>query len=231
VIGETHPETKLVFLQEALRADVPIFFADEMEGQFRSWESQLKGDFQQKNTQTVVCAMNVLLNLYLKQGLAHVCEMTGLRGRWETLQQRPLVICDTGHNPGAWQWLGKQVAEVTCKTRRVVFGMVGDKDVETVMQMLPKDAVYYLTQPSSHRAMPVEQLLALAQRIGLTIRRNGEGTPCAYAHVREAYQDALADATEEDFIFVGGSSYLVADLLATLSQQPTDLPRSSQGQQ
>lgn len=222
VIGETHPETKLVFLQEALRADVPIFFADEMEGQFRSWESQLKGDFQQKNTQTVVCAMNVLLNLYLKQGLAHVCEMTGLRGRWETLQQRPLVICDTGHNPGAWQWLGKQVAEVTCKTRRVVFGMVGDKDVKTVMQMLPKDAVYYLTQPSSHRAMPVEELLALAQRIGLTIRRNGEGTPCAYTHVREAYQDALADATEEDFIFVGGSSYLVADLLATLSQQPTN---------
>lgn len=218
VVGETHPETQPVFTEAALHAGVPIFFSDEMEGQFWQWESQLKGNFQQKNTQTVICAMNVLLNRFLKKGLEQVCETTGLRGRWETLQHRPLVVCDTGHNPGAWQWLGKQVAEVPCKTRRVVFGMVGDKDVETVMRMLPKDAVYYLTQPSSHRAKPVEELQGLAQRIGLRLRHTAEGCPSVYSHVREAYQDALADAAEDDFIFVGGSSYLVADLLTALEQ-------------
>jgi dihydrofolate synthase/folylpolyglutamate synthase len=94
--------------------------------------------------------------------------------------------------------------------------MVGDKDVETVMGMLPKDAVYYLTKPSSHRAKPVEELQDLALRIGLKLSGSDEGRPCVYGHVCEAYQKALADAADDDFIFVGGSSYLVADLLGTL---------------
>lgn len=212
VIGESHAETKPVFQEAARQAGVPIFFADEMGEKFRQWESQLKGDFQQKNSQTVVCAMNILLNRYLKQGLGQVCQTTGLRGRWETLRQQPLVVCDTGHNPGAWQYLGKQIAAVPCRVRRVVFGMVGDKDVETVMQMLPKDAVFYLTKPSSHRAKPVEEVHAIALRLGLQCRK-------VCADVAEAYQAALADASPEDFIFVGGSSYLVADLLAALERQ------------
>lgn len=208
VIGEAEDETRPVFEQAARAVGAPIVFAEEMDTTAGIYESELQGAFQLRNTNTVACAMHVLFDCFVRQGLKHVCELTGLHGRWETLRQRPLVICDTGHNPGAWQYLGPQVAAVQCRQRRVVFGMVADKDVENVVGRLPKDAIYYLTQPSSHRAKPVQELRELAIAKGLTC-------PHIYNNVCDAYQAALGDSAPDDFIFVGGSSYLVGDLLAS----------------
>ena len=210
VIGETTPETLPVFQKKAAAKSAPLHLAEAFEVA-HDYDFELKGLYQQKNKQTILCAVNCLKDVFtipeeaIKKGMAHVCELTGLTGRWQTLQTRPLVICDTGHNVGGWQYLAEQIKAQTCKTLRIVFGMVDDKDINTVMQLLPKQAVYYFTQASSHRAIPVHKVQEIAtahQLEGMT-----------FSNVKDAYQQALSDAHPEDFIFVGGSSYLVADLL------------------
>ena len=210
VIGETTPETLPVFQKKAAVKNAPLHLAEAFEVA-HDYDFELKGLYQQKNKQTILCAVNCLKDVFtipeeaIKIGMAHVCELTGLTGRWQTLQTRPLVICDTGHNVGGWQYLAEQIKAQTCKTLRIVFGMVDDKDINTVMQLLPKQAVYYFTQASSHRAIPVHKV----QEIGKAHQL--EGT--TFSNVKDAYQQALSDAHPDDFIFVGGSSYLVADLL------------------
>lgn len=210
VIGETTPETLPVFQKKAAAKSAPLHLAEAFEVA-HDYDFELKGLYQQKNKQTILCAVNCLKDVFtipeeaIKIGMAHVCELTGLTGRWQTLQTRPLVICDTGHNVGGWQYLAEQIKAQTCKTLRIVFGMVDDKDINTVMQLLPKQAVYYFTQASSHRAIPVHKVQEIAKAHQL------EGM--TFSNVKDAYQQALSDAHPEDFIFVGGSSYLVADLL------------------
>ena len=210
VIGETTPETLPVFQKKAAVKNAPLHLAEAFEVA-HDYDFELKGLYQQKNKQTILCAVNCLKDVFtipeeaIKKGMAHVCELTGLTGRWQTLQTRPLVICDTGHNVGGWQYLAEQIKAQTCKTLRIVFGMVDDKDINTVMQLLPKQAVYYFTQASSHRAIPVHKVQEIAKAHQL------EGM--TFSNVKDAYQQALSDAHPEDFIFVGGSSYLVADLL------------------
>lgn len=210
VIGETTPETLPVFQKKAAAKSAPLHLAEAFEVA-HDYDFELKGLYQQKNKQTILCAVNCLKDVFtipeeaIKKGMAHVCELTGLTGRWQTLQTRPLVICDTGHNVGGWQYLAEQIKAQTCKTLRIVFGMVDDKDINTVMQLLPKQAVYYFTQASSHRAIPVHKVQEIAKAHQL------EGM--TFSNVKDAYQQALSDAQPEDFIFVGGSSYLVADLL------------------
>ena len=210
VIGETTPETLPVFQKKAAAKSAPLHLAEAFEVA-HDYDFELKGLYQQKNKQTILCAVNSLKDVFtipeeaIKKGMAHVCELTGLTGRWQTLQTRPLVICDTGHNVGGWQYLAEQIKAQTCKTLRIVFGMVDDKDINTVMQLLPKQAVYYFTQASSHRAIPVHKVQEIAKAHQL------EGM--TFSNVKDAYQQALSDAHPEDFIFVGGSSYLVADLL------------------
>ena len=210
VIGETTPETLPVFQKKAAAKSAPLHLAEAFEVA-HDYDFELKGLYQQKNKQTILCAVNCLKDVFtipeeaIKKGMAHVCELTGLTGRWQTLQTRPLVICDTGHNVGGWQYLAEQIKAQTCKTLRIVFGMVDDKDINTVMQLLPKQAVYYFTQASSHRAIPAHKVQEIAKAHQL------EGT--TFSNVKDAYQQALSDAHPEDFIFVGGSSYLVADLL------------------
>ncbi len=210
VIGETTPETLPVFQKKAAAKSAPLHLAEAFEVA-HDYDFELKGLYQQKNKQTILCAVNSLKDVFtipeeaIKKGMAHVCELTGLTGRWQTLQTRPLVICDTGHNVGGWQYLAEQIKAQKCKTLRIVFGMVDDKDINTVMQLLPKQAVYYFTQASSHRAIPVHKVQETATAHQL------EGT--TFSNVKDAYQQALSDAHPEDFIFVGGSSYLVADLL------------------
>ena len=210
VIGETTPETLPVFQKKAAAKSAPLHLAEAFEVA-HDYDFELKGLYQKKNKQTILCAANCLKDVFtipeeaIKKGMAHVCELTGLTGRWQTLQTRPLVICDTGHNVGGWQYLAEQIKAQTCKTLRIIFGMVDDKDINTVMQLLPKQAVYYFTQASSHRAIPVHKVQEIAKAHQL------EGT--TFSNVKDAYQQALSDAHPEDFIFVGGSSYLVADLL------------------
>ena len=210
IIGETTPETLPVFQEKAAAKKAPLHLAEVFEVA-HDYDFELKGLYQQKNKRTILCAVNCLKDVFtipeeaIKKGMANVCELTGLTGRWQTLQTRPLVICDTGHNVGGWLYLAEQIKAQTCKTLRIVFGMVDDKDINTVMQLLPRQAVYYFTQASSHRAIPADKVQETAKAHQLEGR--------TFSNVKDAYQQALSDAHPNDFIFVGGSSYLVADLL------------------
>lgn len=174
---------------------------------------ELCGAYQQKNANTILTACQELLRQgilrqkeSINKGFSNVCKSTGLLGRWQKLQEKPTVVCDTGHNVGGWQYLAPQIERQPCEILRIVFGMVDDKDIDAVLAMLPKNAVYYWTQASSKRAIPASKVKEKAFEHGLN------GTP--YPTVHEAFQTALSDASEKDFIFVGGSSYVVADLLS-----------------
>ena len=147
----------------------------------------------------------------VRDGIANVCETTGLMGRWQKLQSSPLVICDTGHNAGGWTYLSQQIKRQHCDTCRIVFGMVDDKDIDTVMNMLPHTATYYFTQAQCKRAIPSDVVAEKASHHNL----NGK----TFATVAEAYEAALSDAHADDFVFVGGSSYIVADLLVYLKDK------------
>ena len=209
VIGEANEETKPVFENIAKQNNAPILFAEEVNLQeFDDIDFELKGSYQQKNRATILCAAKQLgiSREAIKSGMANVCETTGLIGRWQTLRKEPLVICDTGHNVGGWQYLSEQIKQVPCTTRRIVFGMVDDKDINTVMTMLPKDATYYWTQAETKRAINHEKVKETGKSHGLTGN--------SYPTVIEAYRAALSDSAPTDFVFVGGSSYVVADLLS-----------------
>lgn len=229
IIGEDLPETRPVFLQKAQKENAPIIFAQDenhqevqkaehingkMEYTTRTWgklTGELCGDYQAKNMNTILNAVKYLTlvkneEASIKYGISHVTELTGLMGRWQKIQDKPLVICDTGHNVGGWQYLAPQIKAQACRQLRIVFGMVDDKDVTTVMKMLPKDAIYYWTQATTKRAIKVEKIAELGTSLGL----NGN----VYPSVNKAFKAALADAAEDDFIFVGGSSYIVADFLS-----------------
>ena len=218
VIGETIEETKKVFKDKALEMNAPIVFAEEFLQPSPLPDFELKGTYQKLNLRTILCAahqlckMGILEPEFEKAGwgnaLMNVTRNTGLMGRWQTLQQRPLVICDTGHNVGGWEYLAPQIKAQPCRQLRMVFGMVDDKGIDTVLAMLPKDAVYYFTQADNHRAIPATAVAQKALSHGL------QGQP--FTTVSDAYRQALADANDDDFIFVGGSSYIVADLLSNI---------------
>ncbi len=230
IIGEACAETRPVFEAKAKAEDAPITFAEDqpevvssmpchdakggrnyVTRGFGSFHGELGGDYQTKNTNTVLCALRVLhdpkitLDMIYK-GFAHVSESTGLMGRWQVVRQHPLVICDTGHNVGGWQYLAPQIKSIACKQLRMVFGMVDDKDISSVMTLLPKDAVYYWAQATSQRAIPSSKVKDLGNQHQL----HGND----YGSVAHAFSQALADASDDDFIFVGGSSYIVADFLS-----------------
>ena len=207
VIGEATPETRPVFEQKAREMEAPIFFAEEFEMPTPLPDFELKGAYQQKNLRTILCAVAQMKNCQLSivnYQLSIGC--LGLNGRWQTLREQPLVICDTGHNPAAWEYLAPQIAAQKCRQLRIVFGMVDDKDIDTVLALLPKNAVYYFTQASTHRAIPADRVAEKAAA------HNLHGS--TFDSVAEAYRQALANAAPDDFIFVGGSSYVVADLLS-----------------
>lgn len=213
VIGETgeNRDVKTVFLEKSLEMQSQIYFADELNHPHR--KTQLKGYCQEKNTQTILTALDILkekLNISqesIDKGFLNVCELTGLMGRWQILNISPLTICDTGHNVGGWEYLARQL-ESTPGTLHIVIGMVGDKDVNKVVSMLPKRGKYYFTQASVARAMPVEQFTEIARKNGL------EGV--SFSNVNEAYNAAMKDASTNDTIFIGGSTFIVADLLENI---------------
>ena len=216
VIGETNEETKPVFVAAAENNNAPIIFAEnENTDDYDGIEFELKGNYQQKNRATILCVARQLgiSRESIIKGMTTVCETTGLTGRWQTLGTQPLVICDTGHNAGGWQYLAEQISQVECDTCRMVFGMVDDKDMDAVMAMLPKNATYYWTQAETKRAVSSTAIMAKGKEYGLN------GTP--YPDVISAYRAALTDAASADFVFVGGSSYVVADLLTGIIQKTT----------
>ena len=145
----------------------------------------------------------------VRKGFSQVCELTGLAGRWQKLHDRPTVVCDTGHNVGGIRYIVEQLGRQKYETLHIVMGMVNDKDISGVLALLPRKARYYFTQASVKRALPAGEVKAMAEGYGL----EGE----AYPDVKTAYEAALAQAGSEDFVFVGGSSFIVADLLSLLS--------------
>lgn len=234
VIGETTTETKEVFAQKAKESNAPIIFAEEealltsatpMENGYRysstvfgEFCGELGGNYQQKNTNTLLSAINILRNSgfaiteeSLRKGFTNVCKLTGLMGRWQKMQDNPRVVCDAGHNIGGIKYITEQLARVDCRELRIVFGMVNDKDITSVLKMMPKNAEYYFTQASIKRAMPADDLKNMAEKFGLM----GNSHP----NVKEALEVAISDSSDDDFIFVGGSCFIVADLLVALKKQ------------
>lgn len=216
VIGETTPETHPVFASKANEVGAPIFFAEDSDvTTFGEVTSSLSGYCQERNTRTILCALEQLMSCFdfsvddVHRGFAEVCTLTGLRGRWETLGQNPLTICDTGHNVGGIQYIVRQLADLAhSRQLRMVFGMVNDKDITTVLQMLPKDAIYYFCNASVRRALAADSIAHQAAGYGLHGRSCGS--------VADAYEAVMSEADADDIVFVGGSSFVVADLLAHL---------------
>ena len=225
VIGEDVEETRPVFEAKAKEKNAPIVFAQDYpevlcsevcaEGgrnyetlNFGMIHGDLSGDYQERNMNTCLTACKVLglKKENVIEAVAHVAERTGLVGRWMKINESPLAVCDTGHNVGGWKYLAPQIKAQKCEHLRIVFGMVDDKDIDSVMEMLPKNAIYYWTQATSHRAIPKE----IVADKGRTHQLEGN----IYNSVKEAYREALKDANNDDFVFVGGSSYVVADLLS-----------------
>lgn len=214
VIGETTPETKAVFLQRAEEVNAPMIFAeDTTKNDYPGMRTELQGLYQIKNTRTILTALPLLKKAgyhideqSVRNGFAHVCELTGLMGRWQKLQDTPTLICDTGHNVGGITYIAEQLKQQNYRQLHIIIGMVNDKDVSGVLALLPKDATYYFTKASVKRALPEEELCKLAAKAGL------QGS--CYPNVSAAVTAAQEKSHPEDFIFVGGSSFIVADLLA-----------------
>ncbi len=232
IIGNaSDPQVRNIFTDKAESVMAPIHFAEEEQvlhsaqmqpdGQwlFQSTDfgeitGELRGPFQKENAQTVLTALRILVQKRVKlpynaicKGFRNVVETTGLKGRWQTIHLNPTIICDTGHNTGAWKNLGKLLDKVARHHTHLhmIIGMAGDKDTEGVLRLIPKNATYYFTQASTQRALPVCELFDKAGLIGL------HGAP--YPTVYEAVRAALGQAQKEDLIFIGGSTFVVADAL------------------
>ena len=182
VVGETTVETRQVFENTAKEQHAPVVWA-EQNPEVLQWQHrneggmslhthsfgdivfELGGDYQHHNANTSLTAARHLQAMgfgitakEVAQGMGTVCRSTGLQGRWQTLSHAPTVVCDTGHNVAGWQYLSSQIRAQSYRTLRMVFGMVDDKDLDTVLTLLPKDATYYFTQASTHRAVPSEEV-------------------------------------------------------------------------
>ena len=235
VIGESHPQTMNVFLERARECDIlgeglettdcRIWFADQcgFMRQRRLREApdcELKGNYQEHNMQTAYVALQVLRNyclpdtkrtLHIQEGFSHVCSMTGLRGRWETLREKPLTICDTGHNSHGLQYVAKQLRELTNPHIWIVFGMVNDKDTDVVMRLLPHGERYHyiFTTPDTQRARTAAEMLSLWNN----------PDAMAIENPTEAIRFVQTHAATEDAIFIGGSNYLVGHAISLYSHQ------------
>ena len=218
VIGETngHVDVREVFAAKAREKGSAIRFADEET--FPAVDSQLRGDYQRANMHTVQCALDVLRHQRyyrprltpeaVAHGFTHVMELTGLQGRWQQLREQPTLVCDAGHNAAGIAYVVRQLAAQPNAHLRIVFGMVNDKDYQfalSALATLHTRATYYFTQPSCKRALPADTLAAPYLAKGLSVR--------TFPTVHAAVEAALADADPSDFIFVGGSCYVIADLL------------------
>ena len=234
VIGETTPETKPVFIEESSKQGSPTHFAEEEQlllnssinaagkriyqtKDYADLVGELGGLCQEKNTNTLLSAIRVLQSIgypikeeHVRKGFGCVCQLTGLMGRWQRIQENPVTICDTGHNKGGIQYIVKQLSMQKYNHLHIVIGMVNDKDISGVLALLPKNATYYFTNASVSRALPAIEVQKLAKPNGLSGN--------TYDSVKEAYKAALSAASPDDLIFVGGSTFIVADLLSDLQQ-------------
>lgn len=237
VIGEANEHTRPVFEAKAADMEAPLIFAEDNnfvldaklspEGgidyeiaEMGELHGDLSGLYQVKNTNTILHAVEQLtkqgyfVDLYeqsdtrencreIRFAFENVASMTGLMGRWQEVKKLPRVVCDTGHNVGGWQYICQQIENTKCENIHIVFGMVDDKDIDGVMDLLPKDAFYYFTRPSCKRGLNPDILAIKAKEHGLYGN--------VFPNVEKAYRTALKMAHDDDFVFVGGSSYIVSD--------------------
>ncbi len=210
VIGETHPETLPVFREVAEHFSAPLFLAEEYNGEIIA--SDLKGTYQQKNIRTVLASIEVLKGIgwniipqAAEKGLRNVVRNTGLRGRWELLQVNPKVICDTAHNKEGLVYAMKQLQEEEFKSLHIVLGVVNDKDLSAVLPLMPDFATFYYCRPNIPRGLEAEILQEKASEFGM----KGD----SYSSVSKAYESALNAAGEQDVIYVGGSTFTVAEII------------------
>ena len=233
IIGEHNEITREVFTRKAEEVGTKVIFAQDdckiishkyvnpskvvyETAALPALESGLAGMCQQNNANTILTAVDELkrhkfsiTEAAIRKGFKDVCRMTGLRGRWQRVGKKPDIICDTGHNSHGLKYIAKHLEELSSKPGfgqlRIVMGMVNDKDVSDVLAIMPKNARYYFTQASVQRALDASKLRDLAREAGLTGR--------VFRTVAQAVTTAQREASAEDLIFVGGSTFVVADLL------------------
>lgn len=236
IVGETQPETAHVFESAALRNRSELVFADKFcsctagpfnnKSDFRNFyvsfpgrkeplviSSPLAGDYQSRNIPVVVTACLKLAGIYpdlkneeiIVRGIADVVKNNGFAGRWQIIGREPLIICDTGHNKEGIEYVTRQLAEIKNGKKHLIIGFVKDKDLDSVLPLFPQDAEYYFTKPSVMRGLDQNILKEAGRKYGL----KGE----AYPAVADALSSAIKNAAKEDIIFIGGSTFVVGDIL------------------
>lgn len=210
VIGEYLPETKQVFLNKTKETNSQIFFASDLI--LEDYPCSLLGDYQIHNKKTVIQTIKVIQDTFpvseedLQNGLLNVIQNTGLLGRWQQLQSNPKVICDTAHNSHGLAIVLNQIQKEEFENLFFVIGVVNDKDLEDILPLFPKDAYYFFTKPDVPRGLCEKKLQEKAKAFGLT-----KNEICH--SVSDAYNRALSKATPKDFIYIGGSTFVVAEIL------------------
>lgn len=233
IVGEHTVETAEVFDRKAKSLESPIIYADQnlniteatfdterltlsvrnkKEVIYSDLELDLSGSYQLKNVLSVLEAVRTLKEIgysiddsHVYSGLKNVKKLTGLQGRWSVLGHNPLIICDTGHNEAGIREVVNNLNRLHYQQLHIVLGMVKDKDITSVLDQLPKDATYYFCSPNLERALPAEDLMKLAALQKLTGK--------SYPSVSAAFEDAKINASPTDVVFVGGSTFVVAEVL------------------
>ena len=235
VIGETQPGPDIVFERKAREEGCHIFFADQHARVNRAYHTaegytiyleqkgklaqipvviDLDGDYQQKNIITALTALQCMRfdagvkidSETILPSLAHAARTTGLFGRWQKIHEKPLTVCDIAHNPAGWTWIRRQIELCNYRKLHVVLGFVKDKDISGMLELMPSNATFYFTKASIPRALDETELAKTAAKYEL------KGN--AYPTVADACEDALRHAAEDDMIYIGGSTFVVAEALA-----------------
>lgn len=234
IIGEANDEVKEVFLDVALELNSPILFADVEHSIISSKQNngkwvystkeysdvigELGGNAQINNANTIFTAIKKLCQLgysirseAIYAGFANVSTLTGLMGRWQILQYKPKVVCDTGHNKDGIKYIADQLKSEDCDKVHLIIGVANDKDVSEILSLLPKDAIYYFINAQINRALLATELKVQSEKYQL----NGE----VYSSIWEAYKVAIDRAEENDLVFIGGSNFVVGEFLENYNKK------------
>ncbi|SNB09187.1 Bifunctional protein : Folylpolyglutamate synthase and Dihydrofolate synthase [Flavobacterium psychrophilum] len=209
IVGEYNDKTKGVFLAKAKDCKADIYFASDLIT--KEYPSDLLGDYQQQNKKTAIQTIRVLKPHFsvseenLKDGLLNVVKNTGLLGRWQQIHSNPKVICDTAHNSHGLKIVLNQIQKEEFDNLFFVLGFVNDKDLDDVLPLFPKKAKYFFSKPNIFRGLDAKILQEKATNFGLTGN--------IYSSITETYKEALKLSSQNDFIYIGGSTFVVAEIL------------------